>query len=57
VSLQEFKAGDRVRHVAFGDGVVVSLHPVDGDSEAVVAFRGAGVKKLLLSFANLEKVE
>ena len=55
--LSEVKTGSRVRHAAFGEGVVVSSQPVDGDFEVVVAFRGSGVKKLLLSFANLEKVE
>ncbi|MFC2052265.1 ATP-dependent helicase [Chloroflexota bacterium] len=50
----ELKAGDHVRHDQFGKGVVVSCQPVNGDSEAVVAFNG-GVKKLLLSFAHLEK--
>jgi hypothetical protein len=34
---------------------VVSCQPVTGDAEVVVAFNGA-VKKLLLSFACLEKV-
>ncbi|MFC1941508.1 AAA family ATPase, partial [Chloroflexota bacterium] len=52
----ELKAGDHVRHVQFGEGVVVSCQPVKDDDEVVVAFNGA-VKKLLLSFANLEKVE
>ncbi len=56
--LGEFKAGDHVRHAQFGDGVVVSCHPVKDDKEVVVAFgRGVGVKKLLLSFAGLEKKE
>jgi DNA helicase-2/ATP-dependent DNA helicase PcrA len=55
--LSEFKAGDHVRHAQFGEGVVVSCQPVKDDIEAVVAFTsGVGVKKLLLSFANLEKV-
>ncbi len=53
----DLKAGDHVRHAQFGDGIVVSSHQVKDDSEAVVAFRGAGVKKLLLSLARLEKVE
>ncbi len=57
VVLPEVKAGSRVRHAVFGEGVVVSSRAVDGDYEAVVAFDGAGVKKLLLSFARLEKVE
>ena len=53
----ELKAGDHVHHAQFGEGVVVSCQPVKNDSEVVVAFRGGGVKKLLLSFAHLEKVE
>jgi len=52
----EFKAGDHVHHAQFGDGVVVSCRTVKDDNEVVVAFYGAGVKRLLLSFARLEKV-
>jgi len=52
----ELKAGDRVRHAIFGEGIVVSCTPKAGDSEVVAAFGGMGVKKLLLSFAKLEKV-
>jgi DNA helicase-2/ATP-dependent DNA helicase PcrA len=54
----EFKPGDRVRHAQFGDGVVVSCKVVRDDKEVLVAFTsGVGVKKLLLSFANLEKTK
>ncbi len=54
----ELKAGDHVRHVQFGDGVVVSCQPAKDDREVVVAFRsGVGIKKLLLSFARLDKIE
>ncbi len=53
----ELKAGDHVHHAQFGDGVVVSCQPVKDDEEVAVVFNGAGVKKLLLSFAKLEKVE
>ncbi len=52
----ELQAGDHVRHGEFGNGVVVSCQTVKDDAEVVVAFNGS-VKKLLLSFANLEKVE
>ncbi|MFC1977084.1 ATP-dependent helicase [Chloroflexota bacterium] len=52
----ELKAGDHVHHTQFGKGVVVSCQPIKDDAEVVVAFNG-GVKKLLLSFAQLEKVE
>jgi DNA helicase-2/ATP-dependent DNA helicase PcrA len=54
--LPEFKAGDHVRHDQFGEGVVVNYHRVKNDAEVVVAFDGAGVKRLLLSFARIEKV-
>jgi DNA helicase-2/ATP-dependent DNA helicase PcrA len=52
----ELKAGDRVKHGIFGEGVVVTTTSKGSDTEVVVAFSGAGVKKLLLSFAKLEKV-
>ncbi len=57
VTAPELKAGDHVRHAQFGDGVVVSCQPVKDDNEVVVAFSGLGIKKLLVSFAQLEKVE
>ncbi len=52
----ELKAGDHVHHEQFGEGIVVNCQPVKNDAEVVVAFDGAGVKRLLLSFAKLEKV-
>jgi DNA helicase-2/ATP-dependent DNA helicase PcrA len=52
----ELGAGDHVYHAQFGKGVVVSCQPVKNDAEVVIAFNGA-VKKLLLSFANLEKTD
>ncbi len=49
--------GDKVRHAKFGDGIVVTCTPSGGDFEVTVAFtEGQGVKRLLLGFANLEKV-
>ncbi|OGO43609.1 MAG: AAA family ATPase [Chloroflexi bacterium RBG_16_60_22] len=51
-----FKPGDHVLHEQFGEGVVVSYRVVKNDAEVVVAFDGAGVKRLLLSFAKIEKV-
>ena len=54
----DVKTGDKVRHAAFGDGIVVSSVPSGEDFEVTVAFKeGHGVKRLLLSFAPLEKVE
>jgi len=53
----ELKAGDHVYHNQFGEGVVVNCKEIKDDSEVVVAFVGIGVKKLLLSLANLEKLD
>ena len=51
-----FAAGDHVRHDRFGEGIVVSCVVTSSDQEVTVAFKGgAGVKKLLLSYAPLEK--
>jgi DNA helicase-2/ATP-dependent DNA helicase PcrA len=52
----DLKAGDRVRHSQFGEGVVVNSKKVREDSEVTVAFSGQGIKKLLQSLAKLAKV-
>ena len=51
-----FKAGDKVKHGSFGVGTVISAKPSGGDEEVVVAFPDKGTKRLLASFAGLEKV-
>jgi DNA helicase II / ATP-dependent DNA helicase PcrA len=55
-----FSAGEHVRHARFGEGIVVNaaMTANGGDQEVTVAFKGeSGVKKLLLSFAPLEKLD
>ncbi len=52
-----FKSGDRVKHSVFGLGIVESVEPAGKDIMVSVAFEEVGRKKLLLSFAALEKVE
>jgi DNA helicase-2/ATP-dependent DNA helicase PcrA len=51
------EVGDHVRHKMFGDGVVINCSPDKDDQEITVAFEGAGVKRLLLSLAPLEKIK
>ena len=52
-----FSTGDKVRHAKFGEGIVTGTKPTSDDVEVTVAFiDGSGVKRLLLSFAPLEKV-
>jgi len=51
-----FKPGDRVRHEAFGEGMVVSLDTKGGKGRVTVAFPKQGVKKLDLEYAPLQKL-
>jgi len=53
----DLRLGDCVRHSKFGDGIVMDCLPDKGDQVLTVAFRETGVKKLLLSLAQLEKIE
>ena len=53
-----FKAGDKVTHAAFGQGIVVNCVPKPSDYEVTVAFKGqSGIKRLLHSFSKLQKIE
>ena len=50
--------GDKVMHKVFGEGIVTECKPTGNDYEVTVAFRdGAGIKRLLLGMAPIEKVE
>ena len=51
-----FKAGDQVCHPRFGQGMVVESVIVGDDEEVTVAFEHRGLKRLLASFARLEKI-
>ncbi len=53
---RRYRDGDRVRHVRFGDGIVVTARLTRDDEEVTVAFRdpSAGRKTMLASMANLE---
>lgn len=51
-----FKAGDAVRHKAFGEGVVVSVAPVGNDNLLEVAFTKTGTKKIMANYAKIEKI-
>ena len=51
-----FKGGEKVKHAKFGTGRIVSSRIVNGDEELQVAFDQHGIKKLMASFANLERV-
>ncbi len=49
-------ADDRVRHPTFGEGRVEAISGSGRDARVRVRFKAAGVKTLILGYANLEKV-
>ncbi|CAN5771030.1 3'-5' exonuclease [soil metagenome] len=50
-----FVKGERVRHPQFGRGVIRELTGFGQDLKAVIDFDGAGRKKVVLRYANLQK--
>ncbi|MCQ2385944.1 MAG: ATP-binding domain-containing protein, partial [Clostridia bacterium] len=48
-----FAVGARVRHSVFGDGVVLSVKSLGGDTLYEVAFDSGSTKKLMASYAKL----
>ena len=50
--LPDFAAGERVRHKAFGDGMIVSVKPMGGDALLEIAFDQKGTKRLMAKSAS-----
>ncbi len=55
-TLPDYKVGDMVRHVKFGEGIVKSITDGGRDYEVTVDFPSWGTKKMFASFAKLQKV-
>ena len=52
----EYGAGDRVRHIKFGDGTVKEIKDGGKDFEVTVEFDSCGQKRMFASFAKLKKI-
>ena len=52
----DYKEGDRVRHMKFGEGIVTQIVSGGRDYEVTVDFDTAGKKKMFAAFAKLKKV-
>jgi DNA helicase-2/ATP-dependent DNA helicase PcrA len=50
------RVGDDVRHEKFGEGIIVDIDGTGDKAEAVINFRDVGEKRLLLSWAPLQRV-
>ncbi len=55
-ALPVLSTGDKVRHAKFGEGIVTTTKPSGTDVEVTVAFIDEGIKRLLQSFAKLQKI-
>ncbi len=54
-SFEHFSVGDRVLHVAFGEGTVLSAREMGTDVLYEIAFDNVGTKKLMATFAKLKR--
>lgn len=52
----DYRVGDRVRHMKFGEGTVTGIIEGGRDYEVTVDFDSAGTKKMFAAFAKLQKV-
>jgi DNA helicase-2/ATP-dependent DNA helicase PcrA len=49
--------GDKVSHKAWGIGTVVAVEGKQDDLTLTIAFPKVGIKKLLVAFAPIQKVQ
>ena len=52
----DYAVGDRVKHIKFGEGTVEAIEDGKRDYMVTVIFDNAGQKKMLASFAKLQKL-
>ncbi len=48
--------GDRVKHITFGEGEILSVSPMGSDWMYEIAFDNVGTKKLMATYAKLRKL-
>ncbi len=51
---QKFRAGTRIKHATWGEGIVLDSKVQDGDELVDVVFESVGIKRLAASLANLK---
>ncbi len=55
-SIEQLQVGDRVRHMTFGEGEILSAKSMGADLLYEIVFDKVGTKKLMASFAKLKKI-
>ena len=55
-SEEVFAVGDKVKHITFGEGEIVSVKPMGSDWMYEIVFETVGTKKLMATYAKLRKI-
>ena len=55
-SVERFEAGDRVKHMLFGEGTILTVTKMGADLLYEIAFDTKGTKKLMATYAKLKKM-
>ena len=55
-SAETYCIGDRVMHKKFGEGTVIAVTPMAGDTMLEIAFEKVGTKKIFANFAKPKKI-
>jgi ATP-dependent DNA helicase UvrD/PcrA len=57
VTQAQYRAGMRVRHSVWGEGIVLNSRLQDNDETVDVVFESVGIKRLAASLANLQTID
>ena len=55
-AMPAFAEGDRVKHMTFGEGEILSVKPMGADTLYEIMFDSVGTKKLMATYAKLKKL-
>jgi len=53
---EKFSPGDRVKHITFGEGEILSVKPMGADVMYEVMFDTVGTKKMMGTYAKMKKI-
>lgn len=53
---ESYCVGEKVKHMTFGEGMILSAVPMGNDTMLEVAFDKVGTKKIMANFAKLKKI-
>ena len=53
----DYKVGDKVSHIKFGEGIVKNINDIGKDYEVTIEFKESGDRILLAGFAKLNKID